>query len=123
MIMADYFNAAHSQWGYTYKTKRGTLLAQAAEGFQLILLSHPESPTRTGASTARDTTPDLSFSAGNLDVIWTSTPENLGSHHNIVQLAIQNNHYNVKTGVARITNWDAFQKATSSCSIDTIEPY
>lgn len=121
LILGD-FNAAHPQWGYRYKTKRGTLLAQAIDDFHLLLLNHPGSTTRMGTSTARDTSPDLSLLLGTLDVLWSSTGENLGSDHDIIELTIRNLDYNVKTGVARLTNWDAFRKANSSRPIDPNQP-
>ncbi|KAH9381469.1 hypothetical protein HPB48_008056 [Haemaphysalis longicornis] len=63
LILGD-FNAAHTQWGYKYSSKRGKQLAKALEDHDMMVVNEPGVPTRTGTGTARDTTPDLTLVRG-----------------------------------------------------------
>lgn len=92
------------------------------DDLNLLLLNLPDSPTRTGTSVTRDTTPDLSFLLGSLDVSWFLTNENLGSDHDLILITIKNHNYNAQLGVARLTDWDAFRKAISSKPVDPSQP-
>lgn len=62
-IVVGDFNAAHSEWGYTYVNKRGKELSGIIDEENLTLLTEPNAPTRIGTSTARDTSPDLTLVA------------------------------------------------------------
>ncbi|XP_037526368.1 uncharacterized protein LOC119403510 [Rhipicephalus sanguineus] len=58
MVGGD-FNAPNEAWGYGYTTAKGRRLWQDLHDAELTHITDPTAPTRTGTSTARDTTPDL----------------------------------------------------------------
>lgn len=60
IIVGD-FNAAHICWGYLTSTPKGKDLWNQAQQHRLTLTTDHSYPTRIGTSTARDTTPDLTF--------------------------------------------------------------
>lgn len=78
----------------------------------LTLLNDPDTPTRQGTSTARDTCPDLAFvlEPSKLKITWSSLAENLGSDHDIIQITVTGTQYKTVIGKARHTNWDKFRK-------------
>lgn len=80
----------------------------------ITLLNEPQTPTRLGTSTSRDTSPDLSLLAGSLDVSWTNTGTSLGSDHDVIHLLVKGNNYKAHVGSAHITNWDQFRKTRMS---------
>ncbi|KAH6944243.1 hypothetical protein HPB50_002373 [Hyalomma asiaticum] len=59
--MGGDFNAPEKQWGYGYSTFKVRQLAQDTLHLNLTLITDPTNPTRTGNSTTRDTTTDLTF--------------------------------------------------------------
>lgn len=122
LILGD-FNAPHQLWGYKFNTKKGRSVVSAIEQHNLTLLNDPLTTTRTGTSTSRDTCPDLSLLAGQLDVTWTCSQMNLGSDHDIIHLLIRNKNYKARIGSARITNWDAFRKAFKNTPSDPNQPF
>lgn len=109
LILGD-LNAAHKLWGYTYNSKRGKDLLSVIESHNLTLLNDPHTPTRTGNSVSRDTSPDLSLLRGSLDITWTNTMENLGSDHDIIRVLIKGLSYRSYIGTAKLTDWDKFRK-------------
>ncbi|XP_037558252.1 uncharacterized protein LOC119435475 [Dermacentor silvarum] len=109
LVLGD-FNAPHTTWGYRFCSKRGRELAHLIEQHNLTLLNEPDTPTRMGTSTTRDTTPDLSLLMGTLDVSWQNVGTNLGSDHDIIRITIRGPTLKVKTGTARITNWYKLRK-------------
>ncbi|KAH7953635.1 hypothetical protein HPB49_010781 [Dermacentor silvarum] len=109
LVLGD-FNAPHTTWGYRFCSKRGRELAHLIEQHNLTLLNEPDTPTRMGTSTTRDTTPDLSLLMGTLDASWQNMGINLGSDHDVIRITIRGPTLKVKTGTARITNWDKLRK-------------
>ncbi|XP_077552077.1 uncharacterized protein LOC144166425 [Haemaphysalis longicornis] len=111
LILGD-FNAPHTTWGYKFQSKRGKSLAKAMEDHEMALLNEPDVPTRRGNSAARDTTPDLSWLSGTLDVTWRSEEADLGSDHSVIRITIRGSRYRAVLGTARITDWDKMRKYT-----------
>ncbi|XP_077535785.1 uncharacterized protein LOC144148061 [Haemaphysalis longicornis] len=111
LILGD-FNAPHTTWGYKFQSKRGKSLAKAMEDHKMALLNEPDVPTRRGNSAARDTTPDLSWLSGTLDVTWRSEEADLGSDHSVIRITIRGSRYRAVLGTARITDWDKMRKYT-----------
>ncbi|XP_037577104.1 uncharacterized protein LOC119459377 [Dermacentor silvarum] len=109
LVLGD-FNAPHTTWGYRFCSKRGRELAHLIEQHNLTLLNEPDTPTRMGTSTTRDTTPDLSLLMGTLDALWQNVGTNLGSDHDVIRITIRGPTLKVKTGTTRITNWDKLRK-------------
>ncbi|KAH9371040.1 hypothetical protein HPB48_003986 [Haemaphysalis longicornis] len=62
LIVSGDFNAAHPLWGYAYANPRGNYLHTYIDDKAWVILNELNIPTRTGPSTCRDTTPDLSLS-------------------------------------------------------------
>ncbi|KAL1478962.1 hypothetical protein MTO96_015954 [Rhipicephalus appendiculatus] len=111
LILGD-FNAPHTTWGYKFQPKRGKALAKAMEDHEMALLNEPDVTTRRGNSAARDTTPDLTWSAGTLDVTWRNEDVDLGSDHSVIGITIRGSRYRAVLGTARITDWDKMRKFT-----------
>lgn len=110
ILMLGDFNAPHTQWGYKFQSKTGRQLANVIEQHNLVIMNEPDTPTRMGTSTSRDTTPDLSLLRGDLDLTWQNKGTNLGSDHDIICLTIRGPNFKVKLGQARITDWDRLRK-------------
>ncbi|KAH7980208.1 hypothetical protein HPB49_013802 [Dermacentor silvarum] len=68
-ILGD-FNVPHTLWGYKFQSKRGKALVKTMEDLDISLLNEPGVTTRRGNSVSRDTTPDLSWLSGMLDISW-----------------------------------------------------
>lgn len=109
LVVVGDFNAPHAAWGYTTTTKKGTRVHDTAQQHGLTLWNDSLQPTRVGNSVSRDTTPDLTFTRDVKRVEWTCLPETLGSDHHIIQLDINHARRPVKTGTARLTEWNAFR--------------
>ncbi|XP_037555247.1 uncharacterized protein LOC119431874 [Dermacentor silvarum] len=109
LVLGD-FNAPHTTWGYRFCSKRGRELAHLIEQHNLTLLNEPDTPTRMGMSTTRDTTPDLLLLMGTLHALWQNVGTNLGSDHDVIRITIRGLILKVKTDTARITNWDKLRK-------------
>lgn len=104
------FNAPHTTWGYKYQSIGGKALAKAVEGQEMALLNEPGVVTRKGNSDNRDTTPDLSWMAGSLEVAWRNEDVDLGSDHSIISITIKGPSFRAALGKARITDWDRMRK-------------
>ncbi|XP_075526253.1 uncharacterized protein LOC142557958 [Dermacentor variabilis] len=78
------------------------------------VVNEPGVPTRTGTSTVRDTTPDLTLVRGNLDVTWRNTGENLGSDHDIICVTLGGTDIKAKLGQANIIDWDRLRRSAGS---------
>lgn len=122
LLLGDY-NAPHQMWGYKFNSKRGREIANFIDHTGTTLLNDPQTPTRLGNSTARDTSPDLSLLAGSLDVAWSNTGVNLGSDHDILQIAIRGENYRAHIGTARLTNWEQFRRTQESKEDAADVPY
>ncbi|KAH7959489.1 hypothetical protein HPB49_011458 [Dermacentor silvarum] len=110
LILGD-FNAPHTTWGYKFQSKRGKALTKAMEDHEIALLNEPDVTIRRGNSAARDTTPDLSWLSGTLDVSWRCEV-NLRSDHSVIGITIRGSRYRAMLGTARITDWDKVRKFT-----------
>ncbi|KAH6944309.1 hypothetical protein HPB50_002682 [Hyalomma asiaticum] len=109
VVVAD-FNATHTAWGYTTTTtKKGTRVHDTAQQHGLTLWNDSLQPTRIGNSVSRGTTPDLTFTRDVKRAEWTCLPETLGSDDHIIQFDINHTLRPVKTGSARLTEWNAFR--------------
>nr|XP_050040761.1 uncharacterized protein LOC126537714 [Dermacentor andersoni] len=82
------------------------------EDHEMALLNDRDITTRRGNSAARDTTPDLSWLSGTLDVSWRSEEVDLGSDHSVIGIMIRGSRYRAMLGTARITDWDKMRKFT-----------
>ncbi|KAH6927752.1 hypothetical protein HPB50_007734 [Hyalomma asiaticum] len=109
LVVVGDFNAPHAAWGYTTTTKKGTRVHDTAQQHGLTLWNDSLQPTRVGNSVSRDTTPDLTFTRDVKKVKWTCPPKTLGSDHHVIQLDINYARRPVKTGTARLTEWNAFR--------------
>lgn len=111
LLLGD-FNAPHTQWGYQFQSKRGKQLLHVIEQHNLTILNEPNTPTRMGTSTVRDSSPDLSLLKGDLDATWLNKGLNLGSDHDIICISIKGPDFRAKIGQARITDWDRLRRRT-----------
>ncbi|KAH7967834.1 hypothetical protein HPB52_002905 [Rhipicephalus sanguineus] len=109
LLILGGFNAPHTTWGYTFLPKRRKSLAKAREDHEMALLSEPDATTRRANSAARDTTPDLSWLSGTLDVTWRNEVD-LESFHSVICITIRGSRYRVVLGTAMITEWDKMKK-------------
>ncbi|KAH9375855.1 hypothetical protein HPB48_014557 [Haemaphysalis longicornis] len=57
------------------------------------LLNEPGVPTRTGNSVTNDTTPDLTWISGTLEMEWKCGDVDLGSDHKIININIHGPKY------------------------------
>lgn len=73
ILVLGNLNAARTRWGYKYSSKRGNQLVKAIEDHDMEVVNEPVVPTRTGTSTVRDTTPNLTLVRNNHDVTWRNT--------------------------------------------------
>lgn len=108
-IVVGDFNAAHSEWAYTYVTKRGKERSGIINEENLTLLTEPNTPTRIGRSTVMDTCPDLTLIAHAQNATWSNTGDNLGSDHMILETKIQGPQFRRIIGEAKITDWEALR--------------
>ncbi|XP_077564543.1 uncharacterized protein LOC144180007 [Haemaphysalis longicornis] len=68
-VVCGDFNAPHKELGYSRTSVKGRELLEEASNAGFVLFTDPDTPTRIGASTTRDTNPDLTFArlSGKLD--------------------------------------------------------
>ncbi|XP_077546352.1 uncharacterized protein LOC144158997 [Haemaphysalis longicornis] len=112
LIKCGDFNAHNQPWGYTTNNAKGnSLLTDATEeGFTLI--KDPTYPTRTGNSTCRDTTPDLTFvriSQGGRTPSWINTGHNLGSDHLMIEVTIPLKGKSHEKRIHKLRDWDLYR--------------
>ncbi|XP_049518462.1 uncharacterized protein LOC125943333 [Dermacentor silvarum] len=91
------------------------------EDLDVSLLNEPGVATRRGNSVSRDTTPDLSWLSGMLDISWKCEDLDLGSDHTIATLTIRGPDFRAKLGAARITDWDKMRAYTQQDGEDADE--
>ncbi|KAH7958947.1 hypothetical protein HPB49_006815 [Dermacentor silvarum] len=111
LILGD-FNAAHALWGYKFQSKRAKALVKTMEDLDVFLLNEPGLTTIRGNSVSRDTTQDLSWLSGMLDISWKCEDEDLGSDHTIITFTIRGPDFRAKLEAARITDWDKMRAYT-----------
>lgn len=110
LIVGD-FNAPHTSWGYSYTTKKGRMLWEQIQKCHLTPQSDPFTATRIGTSVQRDTSPDLTLSAGISEMQWTCTEHTLGSDHYIIQSDILSvKQYTAPIRHTHFTDWNKFRK-------------
>lgn len=112
LIVLGDFNAPHPTWGYKQASRRGKDLIRAMEKYDLQLINEPDTPTRTGNSVSNDTTPDLTWASGPLEIAWRCEEVDFGSDHKIISLEVHGPQYKAVFGKARITDWDKMRKYT-----------
>ncbi|KAK8773841.1 hypothetical protein V5799_011626 [Amblyomma americanum] len=81
---------------------------------EMALLNEPDVTTRRGNSVARDTTPDLSWLSGTLDVSWRREAVDLESDQSVIGITIRGSRYRAVLGTAQITDWDKVRKFTKN---------
>ncbi|KAH6942155.1 hypothetical protein HPB50_001502 [Hyalomma asiaticum] len=113
-IMASIdFSAPENQSGYGYSSFKGRQLSQDALDLNLTLITDPTNPTRTGNSTIRDTTPDLTFVSNSRpgSITWRNTSTDLGRDHIIIEMAVATD--DIRQGNSRTfiwKDWEVFRK-------------
>ncbi|KAH9370784.1 hypothetical protein HPB48_014720 [Haemaphysalis longicornis] len=100
--------------GYKDNTKKGQAIANVLNRNHLAPLNDPETTTKLGTSTSRDTSPDLSLVAGSRSVPWMTTEINPGSDHYVFHLVVKGRNYKAEIDAARISDWDQFRKTRMS---------
>lgn len=110
-ILLGDFNAPHVTWGYPHASKKGTALLHATQNYHFILQNDLTEATRLGNSVTRDSIPDLTFTRHVPQIDWERKPDTLGSDHFIIALCVSNHASRHRTGVARLTDWEALRKA------------
>ncbi|KAG0430697.1 hypothetical protein HPB47_022467 [Ixodes persulcatus] len=117
IVIGGDFNAPHYDWGYDKTTEKGRDLLQDATDAGLTLITNPETPTRTGTSVARDTTPDLTFVKiyGNDTATWKNTKHDFGSDHMVIEIRVPlRNGASQEKRTHRYTNWEEFRRQLPS---------
>ncbi|KAL3252007.1 hypothetical protein MRX96_054953 [Rhipicephalus microplus] len=76
------------------------------EDYEMALLNEPDVTTTRSNGAARDTTPDLTWSFGTLDVARRNEDGRLGSDYSVIGIMIRGSRYQAVLGKARITDWD-----------------
>lgn len=117
IVIGGDFNAPHYDWGYDKTTEKGRDLLQDATDAGLTLITNPETPTRTGTSVARDTTPDLTFVKiyGNDTATWKNTKHDFGSDHMVIEIRVPlGNGASQEKRTHRYTNWEEFRRQLPS---------
>lgn len=92
LVVAGDFNAPNKEWGYGHQSVKGTNLATSASELKFALITDANFPTRTGTSTTRDTTPDLTFLRG-IEGSWDNLQDNFRSDHYIMRSSYGHNHH------------------------------
>lgn len=88
LLIGGDFNLAHTGWGYVRTEAAARNLWQDYHDLGLTLITDPSLPTRLGTSTARDSTPDLTFIHHINNALWTNTQQDLGSDHHILTISL-----------------------------------
>lgn len=128
LVIGGDFNAPHTGWGYKHSSIKGRNLWQDSHDLDLTLITDPSFPTRLGTSTARDTTPDLTFTKNTVNAQWRNTHSDLGSDHSIIEITIPQLTASPTT-LREFTwvDWDAFRKRRitepTDSSISNIESW
>lgn len=107
LIVGGDFNAPHQAWGYAYPSSKGDRLHTTASDLDFTLITDPETPTRCGTSTCRDTTPDLTFVRGVEKCAWHNSGIDLGSDHYILRIDAE--LPGKKQREYKLIDWDKFR--------------
>ncbi|XP_077564512.1 uncharacterized protein LOC144179972 [Haemaphysalis longicornis] len=116
IVIGGDFNAPHKELGYSRTISKGRDLLDEANAAGYTLYSDPETPTRIGTTTTKDTNPDLTFirlsTKTKGDVTWTNTGCNLGRDHYILEVVIPTSvhHTTAPRRQHKLTNWTQFRK-------------
>ncbi|KAH7941422.1 hypothetical protein HPB49_013671 [Dermacentor silvarum] len=110
MVVLGDLNAAHMAWGYDRNSRKGLTIMNAANRYELSLVTDSEQPTRIGNSISRNTTPDLCFVKNADGARWSNTELNLGSDHYMLTIDIPAKRYPKKRKfVTKHTKCDLFR--------------
>ncbi|KAG0413582.1 hypothetical protein HPB47_009274 [Ixodes persulcatus] len=144
LVIGGDFNLPHTGWGYKHCSAAGRNLWQDSTisaslsstnpNFPHALVTSPREtrrptstsvtdptfPTRLGTSTARDTTPDLTFTKNVVNAQWRNTQYDLGSDHSIIKITLPHlTALSTRTRVFAFVDWDAFRKHRTEKAVDT----
>lgn len=114
LIVGGDFNAPHQAWGYAYPSSKGERLYTSASDLDLTLITDPETPTRCGTSSCRDTTPDLTFVRGIEKCGWYNSGIDLGSDHYVLRINAE--LPGKKQREYKLIDWDKFRKIRTQSS-------
>ncbi|KAH8008986.1 hypothetical protein HPB51_008557 [Rhipicephalus microplus] len=110
------FHAPSPAWGYTHDTRKGRLLWQDTHNLGYTLIKDPAYPTWFGNSIARDTTPDLTFTANITHAEWSNLFEHLGSDHYIIQTIVKAGPQRRESKQPALVDWDVFHELRATAS-------
>ncbi|XP_049523946.1 uncharacterized protein LOC125945731 [Dermacentor silvarum] len=120
LVIGGDFNLLHTGWGYKHCSAAGRNLWQDSHDLGFTLITDPTFPTRLGTSTARDTTPDLTFSKNVVNAQWRNTEYDLGSDHSIIEITLPHlTAVSTRTREFTWVDWDAFRKHRTAETTDT----
>ncbi|KAK8766978.1 hypothetical protein V5799_006239 [Amblyomma americanum] len=103
LIFGD-FNAAQTTWGHKFQSKNGKALAKVMEDHEMAFQNELDVTTRRGNNAASDTTPDLSWLWGTLDVSSRSEEVDLRSDHSVIGITIRGSRFRAVLGTVRMTD-------------------
>ncbi|KAL1466657.1 hypothetical protein MTO96_042585 [Rhipicephalus appendiculatus] len=101
--------------GLSILDREGGGLWQTAADHALVLFS----PTRTGTSITRDSTPDLTFVKEVRPTSWPNLHENLGRDHFVLAISFEVSSRHPCE--VRVTDWDLFRKIRDGKTADPTE--
>ncbi|KAH8023118.1 hypothetical protein HPB51_010902 [Rhipicephalus microplus] len=81
---------------------------------------HPAYPARLGNSVARDTTPDLTFTANITHAEWSNLHEHLDSDHYITQTIFKAGPQRRKSKQPAFVDWDVFHELRATASPESV---
>ncbi|KAG0432491.1 hypothetical protein HPB47_020799 [Ixodes persulcatus] len=120
LVIGGDFNLPHTGWGYKHCSAAGRNLWQDSHDLGFTLITDPTFPTRLGTSTARDTTPDLTFTKNVVNAQWRNTQYDLGSDHSIIEITLPHlTALSTRTREFAFVDWDAFRKHRTEKAADT----
>ncbi|KAG0418672.1 hypothetical protein HPB47_004666 [Ixodes persulcatus] len=120
LVIGGDFNLPHTGWGYKHCSAAGRNLWQDSHDLGFTLITDPTFPTRLGTSTARETTPDLTFTKNVVNAQWRNSQYDLGSDHSIIEITLPNlTALSTRTREFAFVDWDAFRKHRTEKAADT----
>ncbi|KAG0423073.1 hypothetical protein HPB47_001126 [Ixodes persulcatus] len=120
LVIGGDFNLPHTGWGYKHCSAAGRNLWQDSHDIGFTLITDPTFLTRLGTSTARDTTPDLTFTKNVVNAQWCNTQYDLGSDHSIIEITLPHlTALSTRTREFAFVDWDAFREYRTEKAADT----
>ncbi|KAH9367925.1 hypothetical protein HPB48_008355 [Haemaphysalis longicornis] len=89
-------------------TRKGTGLLNAIHHYYFTLQDDLTQPTRIGIRVTRFAIPDLTFTRNVKTPTWITQLDTLGSDRLVGRITIPPHHHKHRTGVAKLTDWEAF---------------